>query len=112
MDFLTCLVKMQQGVNTHIHHNLVSRAYNGDSILQLPVDRIFLNRGVFATYDGKNFRPAPRMRQPGQDERPPPDSGSASKDTTVVLEALQRILRKKEDKPDSWGEFGQARPIR
>ena len=98
--------------NTHIHQAKISRAWNGDSILALPVDRLFLNRGVFATYDAAKFSAPPRFQQPGQ-QRPPQDKQDPSKDTSVVLEALQRILRKKEDKPNlPFGEFGQARPVR
>ena len=104
---------MQQRESTHIHQHKVSRAYNGDSILDLPVDRLLLNRGVFPTFDGATFKPAPRGPHPGENQRPAKDEQDPSKDNHVVLEALQRILRKKEDKPNKpFAEFGQARPIR
>lgn len=95
-------------MSIHIHQARISRAWNGDSILDLPVDRLFLNRGVYETFDGGKFLPAPGFQQ-GQ-QRPPQDKQDTSKDTSVVLEALQRILRKNEDKPSSFGR--QARPIR
>ena len=104
---------MEQRHNTHIHQHKLSRAWNGDSILALPVDRLLLSRGVYATYDGAKYRPPPRVARPGDNQRPPQEKGDSSKDTHVVLEALQRILRGKEDAPNRpFAEFGQARPIR
>ena len=92
------------------HHHKISRAFNGDDILRLPVDKALVRR-VFATYDRKHYTPAVGVL-PQQTRQP--EKGSSQKDTSVVVEALQRILRGKEDEPNRkpFAEFGQARPIR
>ena len=86
----------------------LSRAFNGDSILALPSERLLVRR-TYATFDMKNYKPAPGVRQTMKAPQKPKDD----KDDEVVIEALQRLLRKKEDKPQrAFTEFGQARPIR
>ena len=104
---------MEQRHSTHIHQHKISRAWNGDSILALPVDNLLLRKGAYATFDNRDYTPAPQKLPQGAQNVPPKDQGSREKDNAVVLEALQRILRKKEDKPNKpFSEFGQARPIR
>ena len=86
----------------------ISRAWNGDDILRLPVDPHLISK-IFTTYDRKNYKPISSV-MPQQSR--PADTGSRQKDESVVIEALQRILRGKEDTPKNFGELGTSRPIR
>jgi len=98
---------METERNVKLHK--LSRAFNGDSILALPPDRLIVRR-VYPTYDKKNFKPA-RAALPQNQQQPREQAKQG--DDRVVIEALQRLLRGKEDKPQkSFSEFGQARPIR
>ena len=100
---------MNQNHETNIHQHKISRAFWGDDILRLPVDKMLVSR-CYATYDSKHFKPA---RGVFPQQKRAPEQGSTGKDNAVVIQALQRILRGKEDKPNkSFSEFGQARPIR
>ena len=90
------------------HQFKPSRAFNGISILKLPADKLTLNRGVFVTYDPLHLTPARQQK----DFKRPEEDGTRSKETQVVLEGLQRILKRKEEKPKTFEEFSRVRTVR
>lgn len=87
-------------------------AFNGGSILDLPVDPRVLARGTYVTYDPRTYRPAPKGKNfvdpKGAQKQ---DKGTSQQDTKVVLEAFQRILRSSKE-PAPFTGMSQARPIR
>lgn len=89
-------------------------AFAGGSILDLPPDAKVLARGFYVTYDKRTFRPTPRNPQNfGQDQASQAkNKETGQQDSKIVLEAMQRILRKQPDKPRPFSELGQSRPIR
>jgi len=95
-----------------IGHLRLSSAWEGGSILKRPMSRSLQARGFFPTYDmGPNPRPA--IAQKGLEKYAAKrDQPKQQQDNVVVLEALQRLLRKEPDKIKPFSEIGQARPLR
>jgi len=87
-------------------HPRYSSAFNGISVLDLPADRIALNRGVYATYS-LNLEPI-KVNAP-REHSVPNNTQDTQKETQVVVEALQKLLR--QQKPPQ-SQFGLAHPIR
>ena len=86
-----------------------SSSFNGISVLDLPKDRLLLNRGFYPTYSLKlkpiiKHKPQQHVADNKQD---------VSKETTVVIAALQKMLRQQTKiDPQKQAEFGIAHPIR
>jgi len=88
----------------------MSRAFNGGSILDLPLDMRVLAKGFYFTSDPKNFKPLPKTG--AQPLQKPPSQPQKEGDSKVVLTALARLLKGNQDKNIPYEELGQSRPLR
>ena len=99
-------------LSKEVGHLKMSRAWAGGSILKRPTNPGLQARGFYFTTD---MSPPYRPVQPTQGSKqyaPTDTTQKQSQDNVVVLEALQRLLRKQKDAPKPFEQFGQARPIR
>jgi len=87
-----------------------SSAFNGISVLDLPADRLLLNRGAYPTYNLK-LKPIHRLKP--REHVAPDNKQDTSKETQVVISALQKMLRQQTKiDPRKEAEFGIAHPVR
>jgi len=86
-----------------------SSAFNGISVLDLPSDRLLLNRGVYATYSLK-LQPV-RAAAP-REHTAPNNKKDPTKETEVVIQALQKLMRSEKIQQKPFAEFGLAHPVR
>ena len=93
-------------------HLKMSTAWVGGSILNRPPNAALQARGFYYTSSGgPPYKPVPPRGAPFQVPKQE-STDKQSRDNQVVLEALQRLLRKQKDVAQPFQQFGQSRPIR